>query len=217
MRGWRRLVPSKSYVPVTYPILVVCAVELSKRGHSAAACALLLGFDAYLRHSELSILRAEDVALPGDPRIFVSAGSAVVLLRFPKAGKPQWVTVRSPIVVAGLRALKSSRAPSVMLFGADSLRLLELFKQSQLWAGLPSAVFVIHSLRHGGATHDFLTKTMPFEEIRLHGRWQSRKVCQRYIQAAQALVAAVSAPPTVAAKSRLYAATTASLRRWLRW
>ena len=74
------------------------------------AAAILLGFDCYLRHSELMNLRVQDVALPGDPRLQLG-DSAHVVLRFTKAGKPQQVKVRDPLVLAFLVRLVAGRAP----------------------------------------------------------------------------------------------------------
>jgi hypothetical protein len=38
-----------------------------------------------------------------------------------------------------------------------------------------------HSLRHGGATHDYL-KGMPFDDVMVRGRWAVTKSAVHYIQ-----------------------------------
>ena len=102
LRGWTRIKPSRSHLPVPRGVLIAIAVQLVIMGSWPVAAAILLGFDCYLRHSELRNLRVSDVALPGDPRLVVGSYSregnshdgAAILLRTTKAGRPQWVSVR---------------------------------------------------------------------------------------------------------------------------
>ena len=65
--GWTQLKPSKSHLPIPRPILLACAVELHNRGYCHVAGALLLGFECYLRHSELRLLRVSVIAFQETP------------------------------------------------------------------------------------------------------------------------------------------------------
>ena len=56
-----------------------------------------------------------------------------------------------------------------------------------------SGPFVPHSLRHGGATADYITQGSKFlEDILFPGRWASVKSTRHYVQQGPALLAAVS-------------------------
>jgi len=52
---------------------------------------------------------------------------------------------------------------------------------------------VPHSLRHGGATADFLNGAT-IEQVMFRGRWQGMQSARRYIQTGRALLAAQSVP-----------------------
>ena len=69
--------------------------------------------------------------------------------------------------------------------------LKEVCNDLELEAG-----YVFHSLRHGGATHDYLAG-VPLEEILHHGRWASVASARHYIQAGRALLMATALPAFV--------------------
>lgn len=216
IRGWKRLVQEDSYLPVPRNMLIACCVELVRRGFHVVVAALLVGFDGYLRHGELTALLVSDVALPGDPRLFVNNGTACVFLRCPKYGSPQWVPIRSALAVAALHKLMARRRKDDLLFGDFTFRLLSLFKEAQVWAGFTKPIFVIHSLRHGGATHDHLNAVFTLEEIMRHGRWKGMECTRRYVQDSQALIMKVAAPKAVSDKVILYAKSDRVAAVWLR-
>jgi hypothetical protein len=56
-----------------------------------------------------------------------------------------------------------------------------------------SAKYVVHSLRHGGATKAFLDN-MPIAEIKKRGRWRADKSAEHYIQSGPALLLQQSVP-----------------------
>ena len=78
----------------------------------------------------------------------------------------------------------------------DRSELLERFRWAQDQLGLETP-FVVHSLRHGGATHDHSHGCLTIEEIMLRGRWSGLRVTKRYIQDAQALLMMGRVPSAV--------------------
>ena len=79
----------------------------------------------------------------------------------------------------------------------DAVTFRHLFYTAQVnlgWAEPDGSVpFVPHSLRHGGATADYITQGSRFlEDILFRGRWASVKSTRHYIQQGPALLAAVS-------------------------
>lgn len=212
IRGWGRLVPSESHLPIPRSLLLGCAVELARRGRRHVAAALLLGFDCYLRHSDLKWLRVSDVSFPGDPRLQVPGLGAVFIFNT-KAGRKQWVPVRCPLAIGLLRALVWGRRPSDFLFGPDRHGLLAGFRFGQRCLGIGGR-FVMHSLRHGGASYDFI-RGVPMDKIIIRGRWSGLAVTRRYIQESQALVLELSVPQAALAKVKLYTESEAVTRRWL--
>jgi integrase len=177
------------------------------------AAAIILGFDCYLRHSELRNLRVQDVALPGDPRL-QDGEAAHIVLRFTKAGKPQQVKVRDALALAFLSRLVRGRGPREFLFGALRNDLLHLFQGAQVSLGFPTAPFVLHSLRHGGASFDHMHQ-QPINDTMMRGRWSGLKITKNYIQEAQARTLLMTIPHDVRKSIAIYLASPAILRVWL--
>jgi site-specific recombinase XerD len=95
------------------------------------------------------------------------------------------------------------RKESSRLFPCES-KFYKYFKSACADLGLSEA-YVPHSLRHGGATHDFM-RGVPLEEILHLGRWASIKTARIYVQQGRALLLASDVPPDV----RLLAKTLAT-------
>jgi len=213
LAGWAKITPTRSHLPIPRNICLAVAVELVRAGLWPVAAAILLGFDCYLRHSELMNLRVQDVALPGDPRLQLG-DSAHVVLRFTKAGKPQQVKVRDPLVLAFLVRLVAGRAPRDFLFGELKSQLMNHFQRAQRTLGFPVALFVLHSLRHGGASFDHMNK-QPINDTIMRGRWSGLKITKTYIQESQARTLLLDVPPAVRRRMAIYLSSPDVLRAWL--
>jgi hypothetical protein len=200
MQGWTRLRPSKAYIPVLQHVVFGCAQELQQRGFTGAAVAILTGFDCYLRSMDMCCLQCCDVAFRGDPRLIDLNCLAAVCLRYTKAQRHQWVSVRCPLAVQGLRRLTAGRPGAASVFGLRSDQLLALFKKAQCWLGFLKPPHRTHSLRGGGATHDRIHRAISFLDIQLRGRWSGNKITLHYIQESQAMLLQLDFPEAVKLK-----------------
>lgn len=160
LRGWERTRSSKSHPPLTWEMTVLIACTLSKSGYVAHAIAMLLGFDCYLRVSELTSIRKNNIVLPNDARMGQAETNMAVILPRTKTGLNQSIIIQRECVKQLLCLWLQSRtlhtAPATALvfaFTPASLRNLMQVTCSSL--GIPP--YVPHSLRHGGASHDYLT------------------------------------------------------------
>ena len=157
---------------------------------------MLVGFDCYLRVSELVGLRRCDVVMPLDPRMGRAHTRMAVVLPSAKTGLNQSVALQHQ-GVADLFAHWVRRLPGrrdsdlVFAFSDDYLR--RLIRSACVALGLGVTPYVPHSLRHGGATADYLL-TSSVEHVMFRGRWKSMESCRRYIQQARALLAAQRVP-----------------------
>lgn len=192
--------------------MFACAVELVREGKPAAATALLVGFDCYLRHGELLGIRGSDVVFAGDPRVVMQSGAlAALCLGKTKVGRPQWTFVRCRLAAKALRLLMRRKSPNSFLFVVQG-GLLGWFKFAQRSLGFEAAVFVIHSLRHGGATNDFLNGVLKIDQIMLRGRWSGMDVTKRYVQESQAFLLSLRIPEIVHGRVALY---NSDITKWL--
>ena len=199
LRGWARTRLTASHPPLTWELTVLFAVNMARSGHHGPAVAILLAFDCYLRVGELTRLRYCDVVQPHDPRL--GSGHTTMALRLPKTktGLNQWVSLQNAdvtsILVHWLRQQghvhDQSSTRRVFPFSPSHLRWLLHRVKEQL--GLSATPYVPHSLRHGGATYDYL-RGASIEQVMYRGRWQSMVSARRYIQTGRALLVAQQVP-----------------------
>jgi hypothetical protein len=193
MAGWSKLRPTKSWNPINWTLLLFFAVLLVWNSETDAAIALLLSHHTYGRGSEINDLLDDDIALPGDPRCLEGTHGSVLFYNT-KAGKMQAVPLDDLLVIQLLayqRARNRSRPGRKGRFFPDLAKrgkysLLERFKRVQRAAGFPEPLWVRHSCRHGGATRDYVTRRRLVPDIMVRGRWSSQKVCEGYLNGAQA-------------------------------
>lgn len=194
--GWRARRPSTPWPPISWNITVLIACTMSRLGHYRAGVAVLLAFHCYLRASEVVALRREDIALPGDLRL-AAVGAArdigVLRLRHTKTGTEQSVTITDKTINTLLRTVYETTVPGQFIFPFSTQSLRTWFREACHQVGLDHCGFVLHSLRHGGATRDFVSG-VSIEDILVRGRWQSNKTSRRYIQSGRALMMAVQIP-----------------------
>lgn len=186
LRRLARLHVPRSATPLSWPLTVVLALYFARHFGPAAAVALLVGFDCYLRVSELCRLTTADVRRPVDGG--ASSSRPVLVLRHTKTGRgrPQLVVVNRPLVAALLDDCVQHCRPGGRLFPFTPA----LFRRrlARACADLGLCPFTPHSLRHGGATSDFIAG-VSVQRIMLRGRWLSFESCRRYLQLGRAQVA----------------------------
>jgi hypothetical protein len=193
-----RLGETESYPPLTWPLTALIACTLALSGHRAAGVAVLLAFDCYLRAGELTSLRLCDVARPGDPRLGGVSHTVTLRLARTKTGVNQSVMVRRAEVAAIVEDFTETCYQtgccewSGRLFGLTTQRFRELFRAAVAALQLPAA-YTPHSLRHGGATHDFM-QHRSVNEIMYRGRWTSMESCNRYTRSLDGRLLALEVP-----------------------
>ena len=126
-----------------------------------------------------------------------------VRIRKAKTGRNQWVMIRdkqvASLVTKRVKAMRG-RSGKTRIFPFSPEIFRKKFKGACAALGL-SEKYVPHSLRHGGATHDFLAgKSVDY--VVLRGRWAEIKSARRYIQQGRALLMAVKVPRRVAKLAR---------------
>lgn len=197
LKGYNRLLPSKQRPPLPWTATVMMAVWLSSRGYLRTAIAILISFDCYLRSGELMQLRYEHIAIGNDPRLGLEDSDRVhIRLPHTKTGDEKGVEVDHPEVKLLAQALKFITRPGDKLlpYSVDTYR--RRFKQATAALGL-SSLYTPHSLRHGGATRDYLMGK-PITDVMAKGRWAASKSAQHYIQMGRQLMMSLEIPESVA-------------------
>lgn len=199
LRGWKRLRSHHSHPPLTWELACLFATLLSKWGRHGEAVGTLLAFDCYLRVGELTRLQYCDVLLPNDPRAGSAHRGMALRLATTKTGANQWVAVRSPQVISALQSYLQAYPflSDERIFGFTPAAFRTALHQAATAVGLGHIPYVPHSLRHGGATRDFLLGAS-IEQIMFHGRWVAMESARRYIQTSRALLMLQAIPAEVA-------------------
>ena len=203
LRGWSRICPPVSYPPLTWDLTCVVAVQLTRSGDWRLGVGVLLSFDCYLRAGELLQLRVSDVVEPGDARAGSVLNGMALRLRRTKTGPNKWVEVRRDCVKVLLRWVLARTAADSCLFPVSYAVYRKCFKRVIAGLGL-SPQYTLHSLRHGGATHDCLGG-MTVESIMLRGRWVSGRSAALYIQSGRALLLSLAVPRAIARAGAMFA------------
>jgi integrase len=202
LRGFHRLQASVPHPPLTWELTVAIAVTLARSGYHGHAFAMLLAFDCYLRVGEFTRLRCSDVAFPQDARMGSAHRHTLLRLRVTKTGKEQSVTVRDPAVVALLHiwvahvSREGHGRPDGFLFQFTAEHFRRHMHRAAEVLGVGHVGYVVHSLRHGGATRDHM-EGMLLADVMARGRWAAHKSALHYIQKGPAYLAALNTPQLI--------------------
>lgn len=194
--GWDKIHPSSSPPPIPAALIALQAMTLRACGLGEVGLALLLAFHGLLRISELGRLLWHDVLLPGDIRLPESTArnSGGLLIRVAKTGVLQFVPLTDPTLLRLLAQAKLEQSASDNVLKLSVAETRRLFDWSLAESGCAQLGFVLHSLRHGGATHLYM-KGYEVATIQVTGRWKQVKTCQRYVQAGRGLLLSTNFSP----------------------
>ena len=195
IQGWKRHAPSRQHPPLSWPLTCAIAIALVRRRLPRFAVGVL-SFDCILRVHELAALRPRHV-MDGNDRANQRSMRGRVVLHLPKtkAGRESSVEVLRPELRRLVLWLASVTPPGWTLMNAADYSFRYHFTKVVAELGL-SPRFVLHSLRHGGAT-DLFNDGWPIENIRIRGRWESVKSALHYVQAGRAVALHSSAPDSI--------------------
>lgn len=194
--NWERANKPAPHPPLSWALVLLLANWMRVRRSKAAGAAIVVGFHLLLRGGELAALEVRDVASAADERLGAETKGAVVALRKTKTGNNQSVTVIDADVAGLLRSWTSERKGGESLFGRSHRQLLGDLREAAAAHGLQEP-YVLHSLRHGGATKLFMDG-WTVDNIRQRGRWAVTASSLHYIQESRALLLATELPPRVA-------------------
>jgi integrase len=192
LKGYQKLIQSVSHIPLTYYTCVAMAAVMAKSGYIHRAIALLLMFHCYLRVGEMESLLISDIALPEQNRFGSNTILSALRIGKAKTGRNQTVSITDTHIHILLQSIINNRSPTEKLFPFSASAFTRTFHQSLSTLGL-SNMFVPHSCRHGGATHDHI-HGMNIEQIMLRGRWKSNESARTYIQSLRAVMLTVDIP-----------------------
>lgn len=179
--NWDKRRSKKSHPPMPRVVVYCIAVYMTFRGNIQLAIATLTAFHTYCRKRELLNLRGSDVVEVADPRLSGANEHMGIYLQDTKTGKYQYVRIKDPAIATLLLELRDIVGLDHRMFPFANNTWLNLIHEACAAFGFPDDL-VVHSLRHGGATHDFI-RDVPLPTIQVRGRWARFENMLRYVQA----------------------------------
>jgi integrase len=210
LRGWERQRPVVKRPPLIRPLALAMAIRLAAWGQPAMGVAVVLAFHCYLRIGELLRMEVWHVVSARDPRTGHTNRHAFVHLPKTKTGAQQDVEIIDEdveqLVALAVRAAVNTTqwasAPSrgcagdpqrARVFPVSEHKFRRWFKLCTASLGISKDI-TPHSMRHGGATHDYTSQRLTTEQIRIRGRWRSEKSMHHYVGSMRSALANTRVP-----------------------
>jgi len=201
LRGWRKLAPPHSRLPLAYEVIALFVNFLLAVGLREVALVVLLSVELYLRPGEAFTLRAIDLVPPFRRRVahefwaltLHAAESGVasktsefdesLRLDLPRQAELGPALDKMLVDRWGQRwRLTKAASGGAPLFTVTAADVTKGLAKAAAKFGLKAHPY---QLRHGGASHDFATGARGLEAIRRRGRWQSWHSLRRYEKGAR--------------------------------
>ena len=169
-------------LPLILLLGVVGAImgKILESGHPQLVLRLFIQCLTYLRPGELSGLTVGQMIAPQSA--MSQRFSTWAILLFPVEGEVPGKTASSDPL---LEALTADRKPGELLWLDPHQKLVKEFSKAVTHLGLEHLGTCLYTLRHGGATHDILTRRRSMLEVKQRGLWKSDNSLRRYVKLAR--------------------------------
>ena len=194
LKGWARQRPSKQRPPMPWDLATILVNEFGRRNQLEHEWIFRACFEGYLRLSEAVGVKREDLDVSGQEGILALPKSKAGLNKSVVVHGGDWLDLTKKL----LKRPPNHRSNLVSV-SAQSFR--SALKKALRKLGIKRVTFTPHSLRHGGATRDFMLG-VPMADIVVRGRWAQAKIASRYIQQGRALLVKLDLPKKLRSKMR---------------
>jgi hypothetical protein len=192
LKGWGLAAPGQQRLPLPVEVLGAIMGNLCQRDLHQLALRLFIQFLTYMRPGECSNLKVKQLVCPQG-----TAGNrfdhfAILLHPFEDTVPGKTGLFDASVVLDSdrwinplLYQLIAGRDPEESLWSHPHSMLVDQFALAQKMMNLEHLNSCLYTLRHGGATHDILTRRRTVLEVKQRGRWGSDTSLKRYIKLAR--------------------------------
>lgn len=197
LKAWALSCPVRHHPCMSNRANLVLVRAAMKRGWIPTAAWLRISFVCMLRIGAAARILWPSVIMAGDVRLIdMQCQTGIVISRDKRHAAARVVDVPDKLAVDFLRWLLATRpttAPwDLRLFRASATtlrkRMAELCEDLE-WGYLG---WVPHSLRYGGAVHDYCVRGLSVAEVQLRGRWHALSSTESYLLNGMAALASQS-------------------------
>ena len=187
-KGWKRLSPPTSRMPVPWELVCALANALMADGCRDAALLMLLSFVCYLRPSEAAKLQVRDLIPPVKGSQHVSWSLLLHPFERGACSKTQEfdesLLIDAQMVTSLGSAIKrhvAHKSSTEKLFSTKQKEMPRLLNWAARRLRVPERMkLCMYMMRHGGASHDFGSKQRTLQEVKRRGRWIAEASVRRY-------------------------------------
>ena len=192
LKGWSLAAPGQQRLPLPIEVLGAIMGVLCNRNLHQLALRLFLQFVTYMRPGECSNLLVKQL-VPPQSTMGGRFDQFAILLHPLEDQTPGKTGVFDASVVVDsdhwlnpiLLQLVASRSPDEQLWEHPHGTLVDEFAAAQEFLKLGHLNSCLYTLRHGGATHDIMTRRRSMLEVKQRGRWGSDQSLKRYVKLAR--------------------------------
>ncbi|CAE7239903.1 unnamed protein product [Symbiodinium sp. CCMP2592] len=205
LAGWSKLCPPRSRLPIPYAVVALLALHALSLGLLEIAIYLLLTFSLYMRPSEGLRLRKKDVVRPSSRQAGFQHWS--VVLHPLEVGVTQEfdeclqldLPYHQPLGPATYKLLRlHQKRGEEHIFTITLENVTQFLERAQIELELKGlGELQPYRLRHGGASHDFVSKLRDLASIQMRGRWRSQSSVRRYQKGGRLTQLMQTLPPHV--------------------
>ncbi|CAE7615478.1 unnamed protein product [Symbiodinium sp. CCMP2592] len=208
LAGWSKLCPPRSRLPIPYAVVALLALHALSLGLLEIAIYLLLTFSLYMRPSEGLRLRKKDVVRPSSRQAGFQHWSVVLHpLEVGVCSKTQEfdeclqldLPYHQPLGPATYKLLRlHQKRGEEHIFTITLENVTQFLERAQIELELKGlGELQPYRLRHGGASHDFVSKLRDLASIQMRGRWRSQSSVRRYQKGGRLTQLMQTLPPHV--------------------
>jgi len=193
--SWGMLMPGRQRLPLPWIALAAILGDMISTNGFIAALTLLVLFRTYMRPGTSDRLRVKQLIRPT-----FNIGSQYANWAFNLSPSEDAIPGKTgifddsivydtdmPWIHDFFHLLTLNRQPEDLLWPIEVSAVLDLFNQSIANLKLESLQICRYSLRHGGASHDILSKHRTLIEVKRRGTWRSDNSLRRYGKEARVL------------------------------
>lgn len=192
LKGWSLAAPGQQRLPLPIEVLGAIMGVLCGQNLHQLALRLFLQFITYMRPGECSNLMVKQL-IPPQMTLGDRFQQFAVLLHPLEDKVPGKTGVFDASVVVDsdhwlnpiLLNLVANRKPDDPLWEHPHAKLVDGFAAAQESLKLGHLNSCLYTLRHGGATHDIMTRRRSMLEVKQRGRWGSDQSLKRYVKLAR--------------------------------
>ena len=185
--GWAKREPSLSRPPLPRAAMIAIVMWLVRNKHKLHAVAVLLMFEGYLRSAELLSLRAFQIVPPvrnQGPQFVAVLAVAQELQEVSKTGESD-ISIsldlqRQASLGRVLLTIVRHLSPMQKVWPFEYDELSRVFRAAASAQSVAILKPTLHSLRHGGASHDRWVGARSLLDVQSRGAWKQMSSVKRY-------------------------------------